>query len=147
MKSLISRGIILVLPLLLLGAIFYPAAPTTPYQSDIPKFAITHESTQEFNDTVTDRNAAMESAVPVEELSKSQRKAFETAKEQEPDSYGRLFKPPVCENFLLICDGYTEYPEAPDNGNRYLRDTAYCIPSPYFAHVLGLHSVRRVSRC
>lgn len=117
MRSSITQGIVFVLPLLLLGAIFYPAALATPYQADVPKFAIAHESTEEFNDRITDRNAAIENAVSVEDLSKNQRKAFETAKEQEPYSDGmRLFKPPVCKDLLLICDEYTEYPETPDNG-------------------------------
>ena len=77
-----------------------------------------HESAQEFNDTVTDRNVSLESAVPVEELSQAQRKAFETAKEKEPLSYSgeKYFRPSVCKDTLLICDEYKEYPEPPDKG-------------------------------
>ncbi|MFA9504915.1 hypothetical protein ACERIM_19335 [Natrinema sp. H-ect1] len=120
MKSRTIQGISFVLPLLLLAAIFLPGALTTPYHaSNEQPFVIAHESTEEFNDTVTDRTAAMESAVPVEELSERQRRAFETAKAQEPSPYSgqQAFTPPVCKDILLVCDEYEEVPKPPSNGS------------------------------
>lgn len=105
------------LPLLLWGAVLYPGALATPYQAPSPSFTVAHESTDEFNETVEDRDAARESAVPVEELSESQRRAFTTAKEQEPhpSSGQRSFKIPVCKDILLTCDEYEEAPAEPSS--------------------------------
>lgn len=124
MKSRLLRGITLLLPLLLVGAIFLPGALTTPYHaSNEQPFVIAHESTEEFNETVTDRSAAMESAVAVEELSESQRRAFATAREQEPSPYdgSQAFTPPVCKDVLLLCDEYEDVPKPPSEG----RSSAY----------------------
>lgn len=125
MNSRILIGITLVLPLLLWGAILYPGALTTPYQAPSPSFTVAHESTQAFNDTVEDQDAAIESAVPVEELSEDQQRAFKTAKEQEPDlSSGRQsFKLPVCKDILLMCDEYEETPEEPRSSEGIVEDT------------------------
>ncbi|MDS0474549.1 hypothetical protein [Natrinema sp. 1APR25-10V2] len=117
MKSRILIGIIFVLPLLLWGAVLYPGALATPYQAPSPSFTVAHESTEDFNDTVEDRDAAIESAVPVEELSEDQQRAFKTAKEQEPHPFSgrQSFKLPVCKDILLMCDEYEEAPEEPSS--------------------------------
>lgn len=126
MKSRAVPGVTVVLSLLLAGAIAYPGALTAPYEPGPREpVVISHESTEAFTATVADRDAARESAVPVDDLSESQRRAFEAAKAQEPAEYdaaaatsGRQsFQPPICDDSLLVCDEYEELPEAPSNGS------------------------------
>jgi len=112
-RTVIISGIVI----LLLGAIVFPTALSEPYHTDSKPFIIYPESSDKFNETIDDYQAARENAVPFEELSDRQQRAFERALQEPSFTYspGRGFMVNVCKDLLLICagSGFEEHPVAP----------------------------------
>lgn len=106
---------------LLVGAICHPGALTDPYSGSDEPYTIAHESTEAFNETVNDGHSNPYPEFHVTELSEGERRAFEKAKEQPATSSGEqsLGTVPVCDDTLLLCNEYEEFPNPSSDGNKY----------------------------
>lgn len=119
----------LIIAILLLVAIFYSGALTQPYSGETDSYSVAHESSEAFNKTIEENDAAPSSRVSVDELSEGERRAFENAKEQppreseyDPDGWRSLGVLPVCDDALIVCD---EYEEMANPSNNYRDDKQY----------------------
>lgn len=112
MNSRTFLGISFILVVLLAGAIVYPGALTKPYSGDSNYYAIAHESSEAFNESIEYDSVHKDDRIAVSDFSKEQRRAFEEAKKEEPSRSGwqGIGKPPVCNPVLLSCDKYEKFP-------------------------------------
>lgn len=119
-----------IVTVLLTGAIFYPGALTEPYgpdEHDAMRYSVAHESTEAFNKTVREKSLNTEAAIPVEELSKSQQRAFQEAKDQpqESEEFGdhpsgrQYLEIRTCDPVLILCDEYRELPNPSNSGSEH----------------------------
>ncbi|WP_254522302.1 hypothetical protein [Natrinema caseinilyticum] len=112
-------GLSLVIVVLLTGAIFYPGALARPYSGDSENYAIAHESTVAYEETLADAPRTSVRNVTVDDFSEGQRRAFEGAKEQTPSTFGwqGIGDPPVCDPALLLCNEYETFPNPVTEGD------------------------------
>ncbi|WP_226008234.1 hypothetical protein [Natrinema salinisoli] len=119
-----------IVTVLLTGAIFYPGALTEPYgpdEYDQMTYSVVHESTEAFNKTVREKSLNTEAAIPVEELSENQQRAFQEAKDQpqEPQEFGdntpgrQYLEIRTCDPALILCDEYRELPNPSNSGSEH----------------------------
>jgi len=110
MKSQKASIISLLVVIILLGSIFYPMALTYPYSETSKSYAVVHESTETFNQTIVEANISISNPTPVRDLSPNAQRTFKQAKDQPEDEYNwqRTKGIVVCSDALLVCDKPTE---------------------------------------
>ena len=117
MNSRTFLGISFILVVLLAGAIVYPGALAKPYSGGTNYYAIAHESSEAFNESIEYNSVDKDDRIAVSDFSEEQRRAFEEAKKEESSRSGwkSIGEPAVCNPSLLVCDKYEEFPH-PANG-------------------------------
>ncbi|ELY93955.1 hypothetical protein C483_04729 [Natrialba hulunbeirensis JCM 10989] len=112
--------------LLLVGSFVYPASFANPYHSSATTYAVAHESTEAFNETVERDDVNISTPKAVDDLSPATQQAFQEAIVQPPEysehrGYGwqRLGSVRLCHDSLLLCDEYAESPAFPTNVDAY----------------------------
>ncbi|ELZ05342.1 hypothetical protein C482_02291 [Natrialba chahannaoensis JCM 10990] len=112
--------------LLLAGSFVYPASFATPYHSSATTYAVAHESTEAFNETVERDDVNISTPKPVDELSPATQQAFQEAIVQPPEysehrghGWQRLGTIRLCHDSVHHCDEYEESPDFPTNVDAY----------------------------
>ncbi|OVE85179.1 hypothetical protein B2G88_07025 [Natronolimnobius baerhuensis] len=116
----------LLVALVLVGFVAYPAALTYPYSQSPSSYSIAHESTEAFEETVGQDDVTPGDPVQVSSFDSSTQQALEEAKtlprsqdDNRGDGWQRLGIVLVCDDRLLMCDEYEERPAFPDNVEAY----------------------------
>ncbi|WP_247001448.1 hypothetical protein [Halosolutus gelatinilyticus] len=119
----------------LLATIAHPAALAAPYHEQTPSYAVAHESTDAFDETVEEGEFDVDDPTPVSDLSPVTQRAFEEATDQPADpgseyrGAGWRSHPGVtiCNEDLHVCDEYEELPEFPNDGYADGSHSAYGV--------------------
>lgn len=91
-----------------------------PYEHNPPNYEISHESAQEFEETVADANIDTDDAVQTTELPPDTRQAFQELTGQLPngtqDQAGwQSADIEICQDSMLVCDEFTDPPDFPSH--------------------------------